>query len=293
VIVRHALLTILLLLSALGLQAQDVSNPPAFEVASVKPNKSEQRGGFFRFLPGGQFTATNVSLRALIRLAYVLQEFQVFGGPNWVDSDHFDIVAKTEGSPSPEQVRLMMRALLAERFKLTVHNETKELPIYALVMANRDANPGSQLRHSGTDCVPLTPSPGGTLPPPPPPSAGPPRPGDRNGPPRCGAMFGPGHITAREMTMTQLADGLSQLVGRKVIDRTGLSGSFDLDVAFAVDQLAPAGQAPLDAPPLSPIDPSGPSIFTALQEQLGLKLESERGPVEVLVIDSVERPTPD
>jgi uncharacterized protein (TIGR03435 family) len=275
-------------------QAIDAKGP-TFEVASVKPNRSGERGRLFRFPPGGQFTATNMQLRDLIRFAYGLQEFQISGGPNWVDSDHFDIVAKAEGNPAPEQVRLMMRALLAERFKLTVHNELKELPIYALVVANRDGKLGSQLQRSGADCVPMRPPPGGTLPPLPSAAAGPPRPPDPNGPPRCGAMFGPARITAREMTMTQLANGLTMLVRRVVIDRTGLSGGFDLDVDFTPDQMPPAGQAqvPPGAPPLPSIDPNGPSIFTALQEQLGLKLDPRRGPVDVLVIDRVEHPTED
>jgi uncharacterized protein (TIGR03435 family) len=152
---------------------------PAFEVASVKLNKSGDSrviGG--RTQPGGRFTMANVQLREIIRLAYRLQSFQVLGGPNWINSDRFDIVAKAESSAAPEQVWLMLRTLLAERFKLAVHNETRELPVFALVVARSDGTLGPQLRPADADCVAAAAGPlSGVTPGPPVPSQ----------PPQCGS----------------------------------------------------------------------------------------------------------
>jgi uncharacterized protein (TIGR03435 family) len=233
---------------------------------------------------------TNYPLRGLIQFAYQLQGFQVDGGPGWISSDRFDIVAKAEGDPPPvppggppDEMMLMLRTLLAERFKLAMHKETRELPVYALVIARADGKLGPRLHQSSTDCQSLlTPRPGG-----PPPVA--PAPGAR---PLCGLRGGPASLTAGGFPLSQLASALSQRLQRVVVDRTGLTGNFDFDLTFAPDQIPKELQGP-DAPPSPPIDPNAPSIFTALQEQLGLKLDSQKGPVEVSVIDRVERPTED
>jgi uncharacterized protein (TIGR03435 family) len=271
----------------------DAQSRPSFEVASVKPNKSGDNRIMLQMSPGGRWTASNVPLRQIIVIAYGIQSFQLVGGPDWVGSERFDIVAKAEGDlpPSalggpPGPLQLMMQSLLAERFKLVVHNDTKELPIYALVMARADKRPGTQLQASQTDCAALGAGRGRGAPP-----AGPAtlQPGER---PKCGLMFGIGRIAAGGMPIRQLATTLSQRVNRVVVDRTGLEGSYDFDLTFTPDQM-PQGPPPPGAPPIPPIDPNGPSIFTALTEQLGLKLESQRGPVDTLVIDRVERPTPD
>src|SRR5437773_2416374 len=165
---------------------QTAAAGPAFEVASVKPNNSGDGRVMFANQPGGRFTATNVTLKMLIRQAYQLQDFQVVGGPGWMTSDHFDIVAKAEqGTPpetpsldrtGPTRIQLMIRALLAERFQLVAHNENRELPIYALVLARSDGKLGPELRKSDVDCNAMFAARGRAGMPPPP---GPPQPGER------------------------------------------------------------------------------------------------------------------
>jgi len=258
----------------------------SFEVASVKSNKTGDGRVMLGLQPGGRFTATNVPLRLLIQNAYRVQGFQVVGAPDWLHSERFDIAAKAEGDPTQEQVQQMVRALLADRFKLQVHRETREMPIYVLVMARSDGKLGEKLKPSTTDCeamrgrgrgVPVAPpAPGAAMP--------------------CGMRMGPGNILAGAMPMTQLATSLSNMVGRIVVDRTGLTGNYDFELTYTPEQLAQGGPAGRGGAPGGggpAIDPNGPSIYTAIQEQLGLKLDSQRGPVETLVIDRVERPTED
>lgn len=265
---------------------------PTFEVASVKLNNSGDGRVLLQNQPGGRFTATNVTLRLLIRNAYQLQEFQITGGPSWLNDDRFDIVAKAESLPDaptpapgmgPTPLQLMIRALLAERFKLAVHTETKELPIYALILARSDGRLGPDLHHSDTDCAAFAAAGRGrgrgALP-------QPPQPGERM---PCGIRIGMGTMVIGGTSLSQFASSLSMFVGRTVLDRTGLTGAFDINLAWTPDQMP---QRPSGAPEPPPIDPNGPSIFTALQEQLGLKLDSQKGPVDVLVIDRAERPTP-
>jgi uncharacterized protein (TIGR03435 family) len=263
---------------------------PEFEVASVRPNKSGDGMVRLGIEPGGRFTATNVPLRLLIRNAYQVQDFQLVDAPDWIRSERFDIVAKAEadvppgpigGPPGPMQ--LMLQSLLAERFKLVLHTEQRELPIYALVLARSDGRLGSQLRTSTIDCLEVMKAARGRGGPPPL------APGER---PMCGMRIGPGQLGGGGIPLDAFSGLLSQFVQRVVVDRTGLAGNFDIDLSWTPDQL-PQGGPPPGAPPLPPIDPNGPSIFTAVQEQLGLKLESTRGPVDVLVIDGVARPTPD
>jgi uncharacterized protein (TIGR03435 family) len=271
---------------------------PTFEVASIKANKSGDGRSFLGSPPGGRFSATNMPLRGLIAFAYgtpqPLPNFRIIGGPSWIDSDRFDINAKAStefqpgmGGPSP-QLSLMLRALLAERFKLVVHNESRELPVYDLVMARNDARPGPQLRRSEVDCAALLASRrGGGAPPPPP------QPGERL---QCGMMASPASIVGGSVNMAQFATLLARMVNRTVVDKTGLTGNFDINLTFTPDQPARVPGASPDQPIRVngvDIDPNGPSLFTALQEQLGLKLESQKGPVDVVVIDSVDHPTED
>ena len=261
-----------------------------FEVASVKPNKSGENFIRFQNQPGGRFNINNAPLREIIRFAYQLQNFQIVGAPDWIASERFDVVAKAEGDipPAPPgtvgPMQIMLRNLLAERFGLKVRNETREMPRYDLVLARSDGRLGPQLSQSTTDCQAIFAAArrGGGPPPPP-------APGER---PQCGMRIGPGVLAAGAFPLSQLATALSPMVQRVVVDRTGLTGNFDAELKWTPDQL-PQGPAPPGAPPLPAVDPNGPSIFTALQEQLGLKLESVRGPVDVLVIDSVSQPTPD
>jgi uncharacterized protein (TIGR03435 family) len=277
--------------AALAAQApQSGAAPLAFEVASIKPNNSGDGRVMMQNQPG-RFIATNVTLRLLIRNAYQLQDFQISGGPSWLGSDHFDINAKVPegvrdmGGPQlpgagPGPLQLMMRALLAERFKLVVHNETKESPIYALVLARSDGKLGPEMKKSETDCAAVMAAGRGRGPMPPP---GPPQPGERM---PCGIRIGPGNMAVGGSTLAQFANSLGMWVGRVVLDRTGLMGAYDFNLTWTPDQMP---QRPPGAPDL-PVDPNGPSIFTAVQEQLGLKLDSQRGPVELLIIDRAEKP---
>ena len=240
---------------------------------------------------------TNLPLRTIIAAAYgtpqPLADFQLVGGPKWLDTDRFDIIAKAADDPPPgpngppPAMFLMLQSLLEERFHLTVHRETKDLPMYALVLARSDGKLGPQIHPSATDCAALMASMRARAGGPPPPPA----PGER---PPCGARMFPGNITAGGMTMAQMVSGLGRTPGinRPVVDRTGLTGAFDFDLTYTPDQM-PQGERPPGAPPLPPVDPNGPSLFTALQEQLGLKLEPTRGPVDVIVIDRAEPPTED
>jgi uncharacterized protein (TIGR03435 family) len=284
-------------LAVAGLAAQSPQSPTsalAFEVASIKPNNSGDGRVMMQNQPG-RFTATNVTLRLLIRNAYQLQDFQITGGPSWLSSDHFDIVAKIpdgvrDGGPAeppgsgPGPLQLMMRALLAERFKLVLHNETKDSPIYALILARSDGRLGPELKKSETDCNAVMAAGrgrGGPMPPP-----GPPQPGDRM---PCGIRIGPGNMAVGGSSLSQFANSLGMFTGRVVQDRTGLTGNYDFNLTWTPDQMP---QRPPGASDL-PVDPNGPSIFTAVQEQLGLKLDSQRGPVELVVIDRAEKPVED
>ena len=275
----------------LQLWAQSPTSPvrgPAFEAASVKPNKSGDARSTLVPQPGGRLMATNVTAAALIQFAYGLPDFQIAGGPNWLSADRFDVVATGEGDPPLEQERLMLRRLLTDRFRLSVHTETRELPIYTLVMARSDRKMGRQLRRTETDCARATSQTalGVGL-------------ASSDGPPPCGYFgmapgtdfrAGRGGFAFRGLTMVALAKMLVPMVRRSVSDQTGLSGYFDADFDF----LAEIGPPP---PPPGLPDPfdraSFLSVFTVLPEQLGLKLESRRGPVDVLVIDRAEKPAPD
>jgi uncharacterized protein (TIGR03435 family) len=278
----------------LDAQGPDLGERRTFEVASVKPNTSGDTRVSSMIQPGGRYNAINVLLRNLIINAYRLQESQLAGAPDWISSERFDIVAKAEGDEEtpPPVVQSMVRSLLAERFKLAVHWESREGPIYTLVRARTDGKLGPGIKPSTTDCAALAAARRGA----PPPSGPPPRlvPGER---PTCGAWVGFGEVTAGGRPLVELVSMLAQTVRRVVVDRTGLKGHFDFYMRWTPDNLPPrAPGTPADQPVRMngvEFDPNGPSLFTALQEQLGLKLEATRGPVDVLVIDHVERPSPD
>lgn len=214
----------------------------------------------------------NVTLRGVIAAAYGIESYQLMGGPPWADSDRFDIVA-TAGTNAPlEETNLMLRALLAERFKLMVHDEEREMPIYALVRSRADGQLGPAMKRSTADCGPTGRGRG------PGPTAG------------CSAWLGPGSMALAGQPIAQLVRALGMFFEQPVVDQTGLEGNYDVNLSYS-----PEGGRGLAAPPpgtpLPPPDPDKPSLFAALQEQLGLKLESRRGPVRVVVIDSASPPT--
>lgn len=253
---------------------------PSFEVASIRVNKSGESQAVLPIQPGGRVTLTNRTLRSLVQFAYStidvpLEESQIVGGPDWASRERFDILAKMEGTPprgraTAETARLMLRTLLGERFQLTLRNESRQQSVYGLVLARTDGRLGPGLRRrSEPNCDWFVPGRG--LP-------------DPNGSsPLCGYVRG-GHgtLTYRGVTLVRLASGLSSAkLDRLIIDQTGLAGIFDVDLTWAAEPGSAA--AANDAP----------SIFTAVQEQLELKLEAKRAPVDVLVIESAQRPVPD
>jgi uncharacterized protein (TIGR03435 family) len=261
------------------------SATPSFEVASIKVNKSESNRVNMDLQPGGRFVGVNVSLQVLISVAYgepyaplppnrlVLNQNWMSGrGNGYATADRFDIEAKAERELTREQLPAAMQKLLADRFKLVVHHEAKELPIYHLMLARTDGRLGPKLRPSDVDC------------------SDPNAPAAKNddGTSKCGFRRLPGRATGRA-TMAQIAAPL--LNGavddhRPVEDHTGLSGTFDFDLEWT-----PTLPVSADAPPAPPVDPNGPSLFTALREQLGLKLEPARSSIDILVVDRAERPT--
>jgi uncharacterized protein (TIGR03435 family) len=265
------------------------TKPPSFEVASIEKNNSGDTRWNYEMLPGGRFRATRVSLANLISIAYgtpfPLPGFLVVGGPDWIRADRFDVLGKVEGNPTQDQFPLMLQPLLAERFKLRVHHETREWDIFALVMAKNDGRLGPQLRRTDLDCAfkgdappaPVTPASSVASP--------------------CIDKNYPGQLTSPSLTMPVLARYLMFSVEgrREVRDETGLTGSFEVRLNWTPDRVQ---QQPLDAPSeigraVAAIDPNGPSLLTAVQEQLGLKLEPTKRPVDAVVIDHVEQPTPD
>ena len=262
-------------------QAARLDAKPTFEVVSVKPNRSGEFGGSSGVEPGGQFTVRNNTLRNVIRNTYQVQDFQIVGGPSWLENDRFDVTAKAANPNVPlDEIRAMVQALLADRFRLAVHRETRDMPIYALVVASSDGRLGPRLTRSAIDCAAVVEAARRGQPPAP----------LSSGMTPCGTRRLPGRMIASSVTMADLARNLSNDAGRFTVDKTGLSGRFDLELEYRPDRLPPDGVLPsgLPAPPVD-----APSLFTAVQEQLGLKLESQRGLVDVLVIDSAAQPLPD
>ncbi|HEX7798356.1 MAG TPA: TIGR03435 family protein, partial [Vicinamibacterales bacterium] len=255
----------------------------------------------------GRFTAINVPASLLVRFAYGLEEFEVTGGPGWLQSDHYDVVASAGATATLDQKRAMLQQVLRERFNLTTHSETRQLPTFALMMARSDGRLGPGLHRSATSCGSTGES-----------ALGPDAAGFGVGSgvsldtlrwvgsdspawagmSSCG-FFGPspdtnlpagrGGLSFRGLTMRSLAKTLEQVVHRSVSDETKLAGSFDGDFGL-IEELPPPPPPPGASNPFtSPFL----SIFTVFPEQLGLKFQASRGPVNVLVIDAVQRPTPD
>jgi uncharacterized protein (TIGR03435 family) len=266
-----------LALALAGLQAISAQTTHAeFDVVSIKRADPNATGGGMRTLPDGTSIMTNVAIWQFIRSAAPAPVQDVIGLPDWANTERYDLTAKPPAGSTREQRSVMWRTLFAERMKLVTHVEEKERDTFALVVARSDGRLGPQLKPSTLDCGPRPP---GSPPPPPPlPSAT-----DADMLNRCGGRFGNGSIVSGGITMDSLVGSLGGLAGRLVNNRTGLQGFYALTLTYS-----PA--RPADArPDTTPNE--APEFFTALQEQLGLKLQPEKTMVPVLVIDHIERPT--
>lgn len=223
-----------------------LSRAQSFEAASVKrsdPASTEQSVGF---QPGGRFVAKRLTLKGLIRMAYNVPGFQISGGPKWIDSDDYDVQTRAEGNPAPPLVRVMLQNLLVERFKLTLHKESRELPLYWLVVGKN----GLKIRETAEEA-------------------------------------GPNQIRRGSLNTNQTMAGLARLFSlwleRVVIDRTGLQGKYEIKLEWVPEENLAPGVPDIASQP-------GASLFSAVEAQLGLKLEPRKGPVEMLVIDAAEKP---
>jgi uncharacterized protein (TIGR03435 family) len=236
----------------------------AFDVASIRENTTHDQhthNSIYNSWTNARFTATNLPVKMLLQLSFAMPESRILGSPAWVDSTTFDVEAKSDasvdeqmGKLTPDQAKqqklAMLRSLLADRFKLVTHTETRELPIYQLVVARGGAklkpNPGGNSWGTGNNSI---------------------------------------HVQGGDDSLAILADRLADAVGRVVVNNTGITGQFDMRLKWTPDDQPPPmlNGAPDTNPP--------PDIFTAIQEQLGLKLEPAKGPVPVLVIDHIEKPS--
>ncbi len=239
--------------------------PPAaaFEVASVRANRSGPAGVSANWQGG--VTIVNMPLRAIVQLAYGINTpSRIIGHPDWTNVERFDIQARPpDGMATVEQMRPMLQALLADRFKMVARLERREMQSYALVKARPNGPLGPKLTPSKAVCAGRGAQPN--------PEAVP-----------CGVRpGGPGRISLIGIPMAQLAPLVSVAVGRPVVDRTGITGIYDIEITFTPGQ----------APGSDLANPDAPSLFTAIEEQLGLKLDAERETVDVLVIERIERPT--
>ncbi len=248
--------------------AQTTAQRPEFEVASVRANKSGS-GSFSVSMPAGRYETSNVPLREIIRSAFQLKDYQI-AGPDWIKSEHYDIQAKMPEGSSKDQVYPMIQALLADRFKMQFHRETREMPIYALLVSKAGAHltPADDSNDRITPAAPTRLSGGGS------PSA-------------TGAVIAPAGAVPGSVppemrptmqnvgSLSGFADSLSRILDRPVIDMTGLGGRYNIRLSYKKET--------------DPADDPRPSIFAAVMEQLGLRLESRKGPVEIIVIDSIAR----
>jgi uncharacterized protein (TIGR03435 family) len=278
----------------------------SFEVASIKPSEADPHQVRIGNSPGGRFSASGVTLKLLIQQAYDVRDFQIIGGPSWMSSDRYDIEAKGDSPDiNREDMRLMLQSLLKERFKFQFHRETKELPIYELVVGKNghklkvsEIQPDTEKKDKDT-----------------PPSSG----GDvgfkagggagvgagvrggvgsgvgggaGRGNTRMMMGGGRGQVTAEGSPVAAIAVLLGQQLGRPVVDKTGLKGNYDFTLEWTPDETQRGfGLGPVHEGMPAAAEGTGPSIFTAIQEQLGLRLESAKGPVETIVIDKVDKPS--
>jgi uncharacterized protein (TIGR03435 family) len=271
-----SIVTLICLVGLARVQAQ------SFDVASIKPTGQDSPAMRMALQPGGRFVANNVSTKVLIKMAYglfppwpgpntpvarqigmglpttyMVDENEISGGLKWMDTDRFDISAKAEDEASPEQILLMLRSLLSERFQLKIHHETRDVPVYVLTVVKN----GSKLRSIPDD-------------------------GTGEGGINIGRGPEGATIRTKKTHLATLNKALYDALGRPVLDKTGITGFFDITLTWTPE----AGERFFTGAPTS--DNPAPSIFTAIQEQLGLRLEAQKGPGDVIVIDSAEKPVP-
>jgi uncharacterized protein (TIGR03435 family) len=250
-----------LLMTALTGYGQSGVEPPKYEVASIKPNSDSDFRFAFRIEPGGRLAATGITLKRLMMTAYNVQDFRIIGGPDWMVSRRWDVQAKPDRVVSPDQIRPMLRALLENRFQLRSHSEKRQLPVYELSI-DRKGSKVQRVKDSET---------------------------------KADVRVGAGSIQLTKATAATFASQLSYALGRPVIDKTSLSGEFDFALEWTPEPGEDGGPTTADLRPGASDQPAassdGPSIFTAIPQQLGLRLKSARGPVEVIVIDDVKLPT--
>jgi uncharacterized protein (TIGR03435 family) len=252
---------LILIATAAVTVAQSPATRKEFDVVSVKPSAPDDHNSFmFQNLPGGSIRLVGVPLRMIIMQAYDVKAFQVSGGPDWIRADRWDILAKAEGVEgrlSRAQENPMLQALMADRFQLKLHRETREMSVYALVV---EKNGSKLVPHTGAEQ-------------------------------QFRSVYG--SLIVKKGGTEALAAWLSRGLGRMVIDKTDLGGEYDYALEWTPEP-GEGGPESIGLPPEAPTphaETNGPSIFTALQEQLGLHLVSQKGPIEIIVIDSVAKPS--
>lgn len=242
------------IIAAVASQAAQAPPVQPLTTVSIKRNVSGSPNSGMDVRPGGRLFATNVTLRNMLRNIDRLQEYQLVGGPNWIATDRWDIVAVAETEVTEAQAAQLLKQFLIQRFSLKMHTEQRDVPVYVLVIARPDGALGPGLRRSTVDC----PTAGGL----------------------CGDGGGPGVMRVVGRPIANVLRRFEQASGRMVIDRTGLNGAYDFTLSWRPDDAAD-------------VNPDQPSLFTAVEEQLGLRLRPDRTPVDVLVIDSAEPPVVD
>lgn len=246
--------------------------PPAFEVATIKRAAPDAQGPFIRPSPG-RLSITNMTLLQMIRFAYgegMASTLEITGGPGWINQDRYDLEGKAAGQVPLAQRQAMLKTLLADRFGLKVHADSKAVNVYAMTVARSDGKLGPKVQSwdgtcGGRDAPPANANPKS---------------------PRCGAFFRPPGMELEGVTMEIVADFLSNPIadlGRPVVDKTGLTGRYTMQLEFQFRPPGPGGGA-------APVDEFSTSLFTALREQWGLKLQSAKGTVDVIVVDQASRP---
>jgi uncharacterized protein (TIGR03435 family) len=279
-IMKHAALVLLFAMAVMSAASQTPPQRPAFDVASIKPSDPNQPGGAIMNQPGGRLVIAGMPLRELVKYAYRLQDFQLEGGPPWARTDLWNIEARAEeGSADLAAARL--QSLLEDRFQLKTHRETKEVPVYELTVARR----GSKMKRSPDQTPPRPPQRGELRP----------RPIQPVGTlDRFSMRVSAGSLEAVAMDMPSIVGALSSILRRTVVDKTGLNGRYDVTLQWTPEggnnAVPGVGQTGAAVPVASPVD-RGPTLFTAIQEQLGLNLDSAKAPVDIIIMDSVQKPS--